>query len=192
MIFILCDQQLKITFRKSSAPPLKKLTPPFLLTPPPKNSKSASPPFLLTWNIFKAPLQKGVAGHREIKTPEFLPQVPQEQETHYFTNRNTHTSAGQASIEQNVLVGNSSQVFYPFNSEEEEYELQNNLVQSETRLVHQRLLEDDFPIFVPANPQEQESNYVSMQNNHSSCQGGIVEENVTPEGDITVIFSNQN
>ena len=44
MIF---DQQLKITFRKSSGP-LKKSTPPFLLTPPPPPEnfkKCKSPPF---------------------------------------------------------------------------------------------------------------------------------------------------
>lgn len=44
-------------------------------------------------------------------------------------------------------------------------------------------MEDDFPIFVPANP---------MQNNQFSCEAGIVEENVTPEGDVTIIFSNHN
>ena len=44
-------------------------------------------------------------------TPDFLPQVPQEQETHCFTNRITLNSAGQASIEQNVLVGNSACLF---------------------------------------------------------------------------------
>lgn len=44
-------------------------------------------------------------------------------------------------------------------------------------------MEDDFPIFVPANP---------MQNNQFFCEGGIVEENVTPEGDVTIIFSNHN
>ena len=75
------------------------------------------------------------------------------------------------------------QEIQPVYSEGEEYEIENNPVQSETRLEHQRLLEDDFPIFVPANP---------MQNNQFSCEGGIVEENVTPEGDVTIIFSNHN
>ena len=50
--FILCDidQQLKITFRKSSGPPEKIHFP--LFTLPPKNPKSASPSFLPTLNIF--------------------------------------------------------------------------------------------------------------------------------------------
>ena len=53
MIF---GQQLKITFRKSSAPPLKKSTPPFLVTPHLKIQKmQVSPPFLQTLKIFQAP-----------------------------------------------------------------------------------------------------------------------------------------
>ena len=66
MIF---DQQLKITFRKSSGP-LKKSTPPFLLTPPPpppprKLQKVQVPSFLPTFKIFQLlPWQKGGGGHR--------------------------------------------------------------------------------------------------------------------------------
>ena len=56
---VIFDQQLKITFRKSSGPP-EKTTPLFLLTPPPKNSKSACPPpSLPTLKIFQGLLQKG-------------------------------------------------------------------------------------------------------------------------------------
>ena len=56
MIF---DQQLKFTFRKSSAT-LKKSTPPFYSLPP-KNSKGASPPFLPILKIFQPhiPAERG-------------------------------------------------------------------------------------------------------------------------------------
>ena len=59
--YVIFDQQLKITFRKSSGShPLKKSTLPFLLTLPCKNSKSASPPLLPTLKIFQTPpCQKG-------------------------------------------------------------------------------------------------------------------------------------
>ena len=46
--YVIFDQQLKITFRKSSGPPLKKST-------PPKNSKSAISHFLPTLKIFQPP-----------------------------------------------------------------------------------------------------------------------------------------
>ena len=50
--YVIFDQQLKITFRKSSTSRWKNPL-------SPKNSKSASPsPFLLTLKIFQAPLQK--------------------------------------------------------------------------------------------------------------------------------------
>ena len=52
--YMIFDQQLKITFRKFSTPP-EKITPPFLLTPPPKNSKSTGLPFLPTLKIFQSP-----------------------------------------------------------------------------------------------------------------------------------------
>ena len=48
--YVIFDQQLKITFRKSSGPPEKIHFP--LFTLPPKNPKSASPSFLPTLNIF--------------------------------------------------------------------------------------------------------------------------------------------
>ena len=52
--YVIFDQHLKTTFRKSSGlPPLKNST------PPPKNLKSTSPPFLLTLKIFQAPCRKG-------------------------------------------------------------------------------------------------------------------------------------
>ena len=44
--YVIFDQQLKITFRKSSGPP-EKIHSPLFTHLPPKNSKSASPPFLL-------------------------------------------------------------------------------------------------------------------------------------------------
>ena len=48
--YVIFDQQLKITFRRPSAPPRKNPL-------PPKNSKSAGPPpFLPTLTIFQAPL----------------------------------------------------------------------------------------------------------------------------------------
>ena len=52
--YVVFDQQLKIPFRKSQAP-LKKSTPPFLLTPPPKSSKSASPPLFANIENFSGP-----------------------------------------------------------------------------------------------------------------------------------------
>ena len=53
--YVIFDQQLKITFRKSLGPPLKKSTPPFLLTPAHKNSESASPPFFANIENFSGP-----------------------------------------------------------------------------------------------------------------------------------------
>ena len=56
---VIFEQQLKITFKKSSAPtPLKKSTPPFL-PPPLKIQKVQVHRFLLTLKIFLDPLQKG-------------------------------------------------------------------------------------------------------------------------------------
>ena len=55
---VIFDQQLKITFRKSSGPP-EKTTPLFLLTPPPKNSKSTCPPlFANIENISGPPAER--------------------------------------------------------------------------------------------------------------------------------------
>ena len=65
--YVVFDQQLKIPFRKSQAP-LKKSTPPFLLTPPLKVQKVQVLPFLLTLKIFQAPLQKG--GGRTLTLPQ--------------------------------------------------------------------------------------------------------------------------
>ena len=51
--YVIFDQQLKITFRKFSAPPpLKKPNTPFLFTPPPKIQKVQVPLFLLTLKVF--------------------------------------------------------------------------------------------------------------------------------------------
>ena len=60
--YVIFDQQLKITFRKSSVP-LKKSNSPFLLTPPLKNSKRTSLPLFAKIENFSAhptptPLQK--------------------------------------------------------------------------------------------------------------------------------------
>ena len=58
--YVILYQQLKISFRKSSAPPpLKKFKSPFYSLPPKKIQKVQVPPFLLTLKIFQAPLQKG-------------------------------------------------------------------------------------------------------------------------------------
>ena len=103
---------------------------------------------------------------------------------------NTLTSTEQVSIEQSLLVGNSVHVFLPFCLQEEEYEIENNPVQSD--MVHQSLLEDGYLMYVPANPQEQETNYVSLQNNLFSSEGGIVEENFTPEDDVSIVLPTQN
>ena len=50
--YVIFDQQLKITFRKFSAPPLKKPNTPFLFTPPPKIQKVQVPLFLPTLKVF--------------------------------------------------------------------------------------------------------------------------------------------
>ena len=52
--YVILDQQLKITFKKSSGLPRKNPL-------PPKSSRRASPPSLLTLRIFQppSPLQKG-------------------------------------------------------------------------------------------------------------------------------------
>ena len=62
MIF---DQQLKITFRKSSGP-LEKIHSPFFTHSPPKKSKSASPPLFANIENVSGllPLQKG--GHCDL------------------------------------------------------------------------------------------------------------------------------
>ena len=71
--YVIFDQQLKITFRKSSArpPPPKKSTRPFLLTYPiSKNSKSASPPFFVNIENFSGPCaERGGEGHWKCKYP---------------------------------------------------------------------------------------------------------------------------
>ena len=61
--YVIFDLQLKITFRKFSGPPEK-------IHSPPKNLKSASPPFLLTMKIFQAPQQKRGGGHCDKLTME--------------------------------------------------------------------------------------------------------------------------
>ena len=62
MIF---GQQLKITFRKSSAPPPKKIHSPLFSHSPPKNSKNASlPPFFANIeNLSGPPCRKEGGGH---------------------------------------------------------------------------------------------------------------------------------
>ena len=45
--YVVFDQKLRITFIKSSGPPEKIYSAP----PPPKNSKSASPPFCQHWQF---------------------------------------------------------------------------------------------------------------------------------------------
>ena len=74
--YVIFDQQLKITFRKSSAPPTpppppEKIHSPFLLTPPiSKNSKSASPPFFANIENFSGPCaERGGGGHWKCKYP---------------------------------------------------------------------------------------------------------------------------
>ena len=55
LFYVVFDQKMKNTFRKSSAP----YAPSTWKNPlPPKNSKSATPLFLLTLKIFQVPLQK--------------------------------------------------------------------------------------------------------------------------------------
>ena len=49
--YVVFDQKLRITFRKSSGPPEKIYS-----APPPKNSKSASPPFLPFENFSAPPI----------------------------------------------------------------------------------------------------------------------------------------
>ena len=54
------NQQFKITFRKSTAPPQKKSTPRFYSLPPPKNTKSVSPPIFFKIEYFSdLPTEKG-------------------------------------------------------------------------------------------------------------------------------------
>ena len=54
--YVIFDQRLKITFRKSSAPsPLKKPTPSFLLILPLKIQKLKVPPSFANIGIFLAP-----------------------------------------------------------------------------------------------------------------------------------------
>ena len=52
--YVIFDQQLKITFRKSSGPPEKVHPPPFYSLPP-KNTKSASPTLFANTENFSAP-----------------------------------------------------------------------------------------------------------------------------------------
>ena len=63
LLYVIFHQQLKITFRKSSATPpsLKKIHSPIFTHSFPKNLKSASPPpFCQHWNFSTpSPLQKG-------------------------------------------------------------------------------------------------------------------------------------
>ena len=60
--YVIFDQQLKITFRKSSGPP-EKVHPPLFTHSPRKIQKVQVPPFLPTLKIFQPPpLQKGGGG----------------------------------------------------------------------------------------------------------------------------------
>ena len=72
--YMIFDQQLKITFRKSSTPhPLKKSTPPFLPNPP-KNSKSVSPPLFANIEKFSGcPCRKGGRGGEDTRFLDSLP-----------------------------------------------------------------------------------------------------------------------
>ena len=66
--YVMFDQRLKITFRKSSASPLKKPTLLFLFTSPPKTSKKCkSPLFCQHWKFFRTHCRKG-GGHYELET----------------------------------------------------------------------------------------------------------------------------
>ena len=56
--YVIFDQQLKITLRKSSGPP-EKIHSPFLLTLSLKIQKVQAHPFLPILKVFQAPLQKG-------------------------------------------------------------------------------------------------------------------------------------
>ena len=62
--YMIFDQQLKITFRKSWAPPWKNPLPPFYSPPFPKNSKVQVPPFLTTLKNFQPPPAERVGGGR--------------------------------------------------------------------------------------------------------------------------------
>ena len=54
------DQQLKIDFRKSTAPHVKKSGSRFYSLPPPKNTKSVSPPIFFNIEYFSdLPAEKG-------------------------------------------------------------------------------------------------------------------------------------
>ena len=59
--YVIFDQQLKITFRKFSAPPPPEKTQyPFFIHSSPKNSKSASPPlFANTESFLSLPAERG-------------------------------------------------------------------------------------------------------------------------------------
>ena len=64
--YVIFDQQLEITFKKSSGPPWKNPLPPFNSLPP-KNSNSASARLLAnTENFSGSPLQKGGGGGAHI------------------------------------------------------------------------------------------------------------------------------
>ena len=68
--YVIFDQQLEITFKKSSGPPWKNPLPPFNSLPP-KNSNSASARLLAnTENFSGSPLQKGGGGaHCDLEEP---------------------------------------------------------------------------------------------------------------------------
>ena len=83
--YMIFDQQLKITFRKFSTPP-EKITPPFLLTPPPKNAKSTGSPFLPTLKIFQSPpppCRKG-GGHYAHRQISWILWFKEQQKIHIF------------------------------------------------------------------------------------------------------------
>ena len=57
--YVIFDQPLKITSRKSSALPWKNPLPPLYSIPPLKFKKGKSPTFCQNWKFFMLPLQKG-------------------------------------------------------------------------------------------------------------------------------------
>lgn len=131
-----------------------------------------------------------------IVLPQFPVPAPQQQESRHFANQNCPISAEQAVIEQNYLEDNTLQMFLPSYSEECELEnivMQSNLRCPERDVVEQRFNEDPFSIYVPANPEEQQSINVSLEHSPTLFEGGIIEENYVSDDDIPIfVTTNQN
>ena len=60
--YVIFDQQLEITFKKSSGPPWKNPLPPFNSLPPKNSKKCKSPPFGQHWKFFRSPAAKKDGG----------------------------------------------------------------------------------------------------------------------------------